>query len=725
MHIFILWPKKAFKDGETLDTMTTRFLRCFLLVIALLLPNIVYAQSDAASAEVDHLLTRARQESAAGNHSAALSSYVRIIARQPNDALILMAAGKEALALGDSDAAFGFLGRAVTLSPRNAEARAAYGTALTLNARPKDALTLFDQATRLGIAEGDIAGDRGLARDLLGESKRAQRDYRKALESKPGDVQISQRLALSLAISGERNAALDILKALPAAAQTREVERTRAFVLAMTGDLSGARRIALAHVTPAQADAFTPFFARISVLGAAEKAGAVHLGHLPAVRLAQNERAIPLSVTMPDEKPSTLRAVNNGEPAATRPRKEVASRQRRANDNQPAAAVAGSVGEASAASNVAVKVEQRAVVSSGPQSTVLTERKSAATTETQQIAENASINEALKRVLGEDCASLSGSAKVQCEANARALARRCTLGQGRPTAECVALTDRLTTKTEPAAAVASHKAEKPANVGTSRAVAQAVTTKPLTADTLIANDCTALTGRARVQCEADIRALARRCNAGSGAPTAECVAYRNRLEVAAVADGQSDKANVAKGAARKGAAATDGPASTAQVARATATTTATDICAALSGAKAVQCRADQRALARRCGGKNPPSTAECIAYAEAGQADQKSAVGQKPTAAKAQPATERHWVQISGGRNRADFTKEWQRLKGSASAILNKHTPYVGKNGESFRLVVGPFDDAAATRVIVNSLAKSGISSFAWTSRAGEAVDPL
>src|SRR3546814_6084575 len=132
------------------------------------------------------------------------SHYVRAIAGDPDNVTILSAAGEEASLVGDSDAAFGFLGRAVTLSPRDPRVRAAYGRALVMSARPTDALTLFRQAVDLGMLEGAVAGDRGLARDLLGDARKAQRDYRLALTARPGDPAVRPRLGMSLAISGER-----------------------------------------------------------------------------------------------------------------------------------------------------------------------------------------------------------------------------------------------------------------------------------------------------------------------------------------------------------------------------------------------------------------------------------------------------------------------------------------------------------------------------------------
>src|SRR3546814_6350785 len=112
------------------------------------------------------------------------------------------------MAVGDNDAAFGFRGGAATLNPRDPRARAGYARARVQAERPQDALTLFDQSVRLGMDESEIAGDRGLARDLLGENRRAQRDYRLGLAADPGDAVLSQRLGLSLAISGDRSGAL-------------------------------------------------------------------------------------------------------------------------------------------------------------------------------------------------------------------------------------------------------------------------------------------------------------------------------------------------------------------------------------------------------------------------------------------------------------------------------------------------------------------------------------
>src|SRR3546814_1968179 len=98
--------------------------------------------ASARAAEAGRLAGIARQESALGRHQSALSHYVRAIAGDPDNVTILSAAGEEALLVGDSDAAFGFLGRAVTLSPRDPRVRAAYGRALVMSARDRKSTRL-------------------------------------------------------------------------------------------------------------------------------------------------------------------------------------------------------------------------------------------------------------------------------------------------------------------------------------------------------------------------------------------------------------------------------------------------------------------------------------------------------------------------------------------------------------------------------------------------------
>ncbi|HYI64852.1 MAG TPA: SPOR domain-containing protein [Allosphingosinicella sp.] len=201
------------------------------------------------------------------------------LADNPRSVSALIGAGRAALAMGDAEAAFNFFERADQVEPRNARARGGMASAMVQLERPRDALPLFAQAAAFGAPEAELAGDRGLAHDMLGDPGRAQADYTLALRRRD-DPEIRRRMALSLAISGQRAPALRMIDA-----QLRDHERaawrTQAFILALTGDPAGADRTAR-NMMPAAAGAMAPFFARLASLSPSQKAMAVHFGHFPS-----------------------------------------------------------------------------------------------------------------------------------------------------------------------------------------------------------------------------------------------------------------------------------------------------------------------------------------------------------------------------------------------------------------------------------------------------------
>jgi hypothetical protein len=120
--------------------------------------------------------------------------------------------------------------------------------------------------------------DRGLAYDMMGQQAKAQADYRAALAGPDAD-EARRRLALSLAISGNKAEALNTLAPLSAKGDSTTM-RVRAFILALTGDPAGAMR-AVDTAIPGSASRVAPFLQRLAALPAGEKAAAVNLGIFP------------------------------------------------------------------------------------------------------------------------------------------------------------------------------------------------------------------------------------------------------------------------------------------------------------------------------------------------------------------------------------------------------------------------------------------------------------
>ncbi|WP_150295533.1 SPOR domain-containing protein [Sphingobium estronivorans] len=202
------------------------------------------------------------------------------LASNPRDVTALIGAGEAALDLDDARAAAGFFARADTLQPNNGKVKAGLGRVMLQNQNPGEALRLFDQATRLGYPETSLLSDRGLARDMTGDQAGAQRDYQAALQRMPDDVELTHRYAASLGISGQVDAAEQVLKPLLYKSD-RAAWRYRAFILAMNNRQGDAKKIA-EQTMPAQlASALLPYMQKMPYLTAAQKAAAVHFGHFP------------------------------------------------------------------------------------------------------------------------------------------------------------------------------------------------------------------------------------------------------------------------------------------------------------------------------------------------------------------------------------------------------------------------------------------------------------
>ena len=210
--------------------------------------------------------------------TSALARYVRTLASEPKDFEALIGAGKAALELGDTQAAAGFFARADDVDPRSPEPQAGMGAVSVANGEPQAALPYFKRAQQLGATVASLGCDRGLAYDLLGQQTQAQSDYRAALAGRDGD-EARKRLALSLAISGDRATALQTLAPLSAKGDPG-VARVRAFVLAISGDSNSAMS-AINAVMPGAASSVAPFLQRLPGLSAGQKAAAVNLGIFP------------------------------------------------------------------------------------------------------------------------------------------------------------------------------------------------------------------------------------------------------------------------------------------------------------------------------------------------------------------------------------------------------------------------------------------------------------
>jgi Flp pilus assembly protein TadD len=210
--------------------------------------------------------------------TAALTRYLHTLASDPKDFASLIGAGRAALELGDAQAAAGFFARADDVNSRSPLPQAGMGAVSVLSGEPQAALPYFNRAEQLGATRVTLGCDRGLAYDLMGRQADAQAEYRAALTGPDGD-EARRRLALSLAISGDRTEALSTLSPLVAKGDVA-AGRARAFVLALAGDTNAAV-VAINAAMPGSSASLAPFLQRLPSLQSGQKAAAANLGIFP------------------------------------------------------------------------------------------------------------------------------------------------------------------------------------------------------------------------------------------------------------------------------------------------------------------------------------------------------------------------------------------------------------------------------------------------------------
>lgn len=208
-----------------------------------------------------------------------LSNALQRLASNGNDVAALLDAGDAAITLGDVAAAIGFFGRAQALTPSNPRISLGLARAYTLSRRPVEALRLYAEAEKGGIPLQNMAADRALAFDLVGDAKSAQELYRMALAGGAGDA-VRRHLAVSQAISGDKAGFEATL--LPLLEQGDNAAfRTRAFGLAILGETDAAIKIARTMMPGPMASRVEPYLKHMTKLTPAQQAAAGMLGVFP------------------------------------------------------------------------------------------------------------------------------------------------------------------------------------------------------------------------------------------------------------------------------------------------------------------------------------------------------------------------------------------------------------------------------------------------------------
>ena len=212
--------------------------------------------------------------------TAQLNAALRKLAARPTDLDALLSAGNASLVLRDGGAAAGFFARAAKVAPGDARVLLGLARVALEQRRPVEALQAFAQAESAHACALDMAADRALAFDLVGDNTSAQTLYRSVLAV--GDsAEVRRRLALSYAIAGNRSEFERTLFPL-LRDEDRAAFRTRAFGLAILGLPDDAVEIADAMMPTDLALRMAPYLRYMPRLTKSQQAAAGNLGAFPA-----------------------------------------------------------------------------------------------------------------------------------------------------------------------------------------------------------------------------------------------------------------------------------------------------------------------------------------------------------------------------------------------------------------------------------------------------------
>ena len=177
-----------------------------------------------------------------GDSAGALRLYQSARQAAPNEAAPLIHIGDALGNLDDAPRAEQAFRGALVLVPGDADAQRGLALALIAQGRAREALPLLQELDK-GTTDIRVLRAEGTAFDLLGQPGRAQAIYRRALQQAPVDAALHGNLALSLALSGNKDAALgEIMAAMNSPAPDSRQDANAVLVLALAGRMSEARQ---------------------------------------------------------------------------------------------------------------------------------------------------------------------------------------------------------------------------------------------------------------------------------------------------------------------------------------------------------------------------------------------------------------------------------------------------------------------------------------------------
>jgi Flp pilus assembly protein TadD len=217
----------------------------------------------------------AERERAAGDPTGALTFYRRALAIDPNQPKIPMALGQTLLEAGQPNEAAEIFRKLLAKPPNDPEALTGLGMALVQLGQANAAV----EPLRKGLVLApDARGYRalGVAENLMGQNAAAEADYNRGLALAPNDPGLRNNLGLSLALSGNFDGAIAILRAAATGpAATAKTRQNLALALGLAGRTTDAEQVARMDLDEQSVQSNIAYYATLRALSPKERTEAL------------------------------------------------------------------------------------------------------------------------------------------------------------------------------------------------------------------------------------------------------------------------------------------------------------------------------------------------------------------------------------------------------------------------------------------------------------------
>jgi Flp pilus assembly protein TadD len=203
------------------------------------------ATAGAGAPSPDGLMRMAGKARDRGELPIAASLYRRSYDADPQRARPLVALGQVLMEMQHPEEASEAFSAALVIEPRNVEALRGLGNARLALQQPEQAIPPLKEALAVSANDFRVLNALGVAFDMTGDRRGAHQYYRTGLKLAPENVPLRSNYALSLALSGETEAALETIAPVAGAPMVSPQQRqTVALVYGLAGRQAEAERLA-------------------------------------------------------------------------------------------------------------------------------------------------------------------------------------------------------------------------------------------------------------------------------------------------------------------------------------------------------------------------------------------------------------------------------------------------------------------------------------------------